>query len=310
MADVTVLMTVYNGMPHLRQSVQSLYDQTLQDWRCVIVDDGSKDDTPEFLQSIDDDRFTVVTQSNQGTAAAANHGLKYCQTPLVARMDCDDVTLPTRLAEQVEFLQQNPEVGLVGVQMAALGDTGPGSQLDLPTQHDAIMRDLMAGQHGMAHSCIMMRTALLKQIGGYWQYDLNDAWDMMLRMGEVSKLANLPRVLHHYRVYEGSQTGSRMKKMRFSIAFACELARRRQNSRPSITPEEFSVEQDARPWWQHAWSAVDIHARCQYRVALAELHGDHRLRGAARMAWAAACSPGLTVRRLGRIIHRTRQTAM
>lgn len=307
MAEVTVLMTVYNGMPYLRQSLQSLYDQTLQDWRCVIVDDGSNDGTTEILQSIDDNRFKICYQTNQGTAAASNHGLKYCNTPLVARMDCDDVSLPSRLAEQMEFLLQNPNVGLVGSQMSAFGDTGSGSWIDMPTEHERIMRYLMTGQHGMAHSCIMLRTELLKQIGGYWQYRLNDAWDMMLRMGEVSRLANLPHVLHHYRVYDGSQTGSRMKKMRFSIAFACELARRRQLGQAAITPDEFSSKQDARPWWQHVWSAVDIHARGQYRVALAELHGNHRLRGAARMVWAAACAPALTLRRLGRILHRNRR---
>jgi glycosyltransferase involved in cell wall biosynthesis len=297
-------MTVYNGMPYLRQSLQSLYDQTLQDWQCVIVDDGSTDKTKEYLQTLDDDRFTIITQTNQGTAAASNHGLKYCHTSFVARMDCDDVSLPSRLADQLEFLKQHPEVGLVGAQMTALGDSGPGSQLDLPTEHKSIMHFLMTGQHGMAHSCIMLRTDLLKQIGGYWKYNLNDAWDMMLRMGELSQLANIPRVLHHYRVYDGSQTGSRMKRMRFSIAFACDLARRRLASNPQITPEEFSTQQEARAWWQHALSAVDIHARCQYRVALAELHGNHRARGSTRMAWAALCSPQLTWQRLRRIFHR------
>jgi len=309
MCDVTVLMTVYNGMPYLPQAIDSLRAQTLQHWRLVVVDDGSTDGTADYLRSLDDPRFTILSQSNQGTAAAANHGLRYCQTPYLARLDADDVSLPTRLTEQLEFLQTHPEVGLLGAQMAALGDAGPGSRLDLPTEHEQIMRDLLAGNHGMAHSCVMLRTELLKQIGGYWPYRLNDAWDMMLRMGEISRLANSPRVLHLYRVHQASQTASRLRPMRYSIDFACELARRRQAGLPPITPEQFTAMRRARPWWQHALETVDLHARSQYRTALAELHGKHRLRGAVRMAWAALCAPGLTCRRLGRFWQRHKQAA-
>jgi hypothetical protein len=148
----------------------------------------------------------------------------------------------------------------------------------------------------------MMRTDLLKQIGGYWAYRLNDAWDMMLRMGEASRLANIDRVLHHYRVHEGSLNGSAMRRMRFSIELACELARRRQVGLPMIKPEDFQALRNARPWWRRATAAVDLHARCQYRLALAELHGRQPLVGSARMAWAALCAPQLTIERLARII--------
>jgi glycosyltransferase involved in cell wall biosynthesis len=304
MTDVTTLMTVYNGMPYLRQAVESLCAQTVDDWRCVIVDDGSTDGTGDFLRSIRDARIHIIHQENTGTAAAANRGLEFCNTRYLARMDADDVTLPTRLAEQAAFLDAHAEVGLVGAQMAPLGSAGIGMSLQLPTEHEAIMAALLAGRHGMAHSCIMLRTELLKRLGGYWPYRLNDAWDMMLRMGEVSRLANLDRVLHHYRVHDGSQTGSRMKKMRFSIALACELARRRRTGAPPISADEFQAEWNARPWWRRAGESVDLYARGQYRMAIAERYGGRRLRGSARLAWAALCAPQLTIERLARMAER------
>jgi hypothetical protein len=90
--------------------------------------------------------------------------------------------------------------------------------------------------------------------------------------------------------------------MRFSIDYACELARRRQSGEPAIAPEEFQAERDAWPWWRRVAAAIDLHARCQYRLALAELHGARPLVGSARLVWAALCAPQLTVERLARII--------
>ena len=101
MSEVSVLMTVYNGMPYLRPAVESVLEQTHSDFKFIIVDDGSEDGTAGYLESIDDPRVTVVRQENQGTAKAANHGLSLIETPFVARMDADDIALPTRLEKQL-----------------------------------------------------------------------------------------------------------------------------------------------------------------------------------------------------------------
>ena len=90
---VSVLMTVYNGMPHLVDAIASVLDQSFADFQFVIVDDGSTDGTPDFLKSIDDPRVLILRQENKGTAAAANFGLTKCVGQYVARMDADDVAL-------------------------------------------------------------------------------------------------------------------------------------------------------------------------------------------------------------------------
>ncbi|HMP05365.1 MAG TPA: glycosyltransferase family 2 protein [Lacipirellulaceae bacterium] len=166
MPRVSVLMTVYNGMPFLPEAVESLFAQTLSDFELVVVDDGSTDGTGEYLASVTDPRLRVITRENGGTSAAANQGLTACVGEYVARMDADDVSLPTRLAEQAAYLDAHPEVGLVGVQMAPLGERGVGRSLALPTSHRAIDDALMAGRHGLGHSCIMFRAELLRRLGG------------------------------------------------------------------------------------------------------------------------------------------------
>jgi glycosyltransferase involved in cell wall biosynthesis len=300
-SDVSILMPVYNGMPYLEQALQSVFDQTLRTWQCVIVNDGSRDGTRDYLASIRDDRFLILEQENAGISAAVNNGLRHCTGRYIARLDGDDIALPTRLEEQVAFLDDHPEVALVGTQVAPMGSCGVGSSLKLPTEHDAIMNALITGRHAVAHSSVMIRTDVLRQIGGYWSLSFGEEYDLMLRLGEVGRLANLDRVLLHYRMHQSSMNGSAMRRMRTSVLYACESARRRQNSLPPVSFADFQACRDARPRWQRLAETVDIHARNQYRVALAELYGGRRFRGAARLAWSAACAPQLTFERLIRI---------
>jgi glycosyltransferase involved in cell wall biosynthesis len=302
---VSVLMTVYNGLPYLPKAIESILAQTFQDFEFVIVNDGSTDGTAAYLATLEDPRIHVIERENGGTAAAANQGLQHCRGEYIARMDSDDISLPERLAEQVAFLDAHPEVGLVGAQMAPLGEKGVGRSLILPTGHQAIYKAMLEGRHGMAHSCILMRGALLRQIGGYWKLRYQDAWDMMMRMGEVSQLANIDKVLHYYRVHRGSLNGKAMQRMRFSIDYARELARRRISGLPAITVEEFQAQREQRGLLARLATAVDLHARSHYRLAVAEIHGGSPVVGYLRMFWASICQPVLFCERIARhVAHR------
>jgi glycosyltransferase involved in cell wall biosynthesis len=275
----------------------------------VIVNDGSRDGTRDYLEALDARRFVIIHQENTGISGAINRGLQYCSARYIARLDADDIALPTRLAEQIAFLDAHPEVGLVGTQVVPMGSHGAGSSLKLPTEHDAIMGDLIAARHAVAHSSAMIRTDVLREIGGYWSLSFGEEYDLMLRIGEVAKLANLDRVLLQYRVHQSSMNGSAMRRMRTSVLYACESARRRQVGMPPISFDDFRARRDARPRWQQVFESIDIHARNQYRYALAEMYGGRRFRGAARLAWAAACAPRLSMERVVRIMKPGRRSA-
>lgn len=302
MARLSVLMTVYNGMPHLAAATESVLGQTFGDFQFVIVNDGSTDGTRDYLGGLSDPRVAILDRPNGGTTAASNQGLQHCTAELVARVDADDVLLPERFAKQVAYLDQHPEVGLLGTQMAPIGAKGVGQNMRLPTEHEDIYGALADGRHGMMHATIMMRTALLKQIGGYRPIGLADDWDMMLRMGEAARLATLDEVLFHYRVHQGTLSSSSMRRTRACINYACHLASLRRRGEPEITFEQFTQLQRHRPWAARVAESIELHARTQYRLALADLYGGARWRGAARMAWAAGCSPRLTLQRVARML--------
>jgi len=161
-------------MPYLAEAVDSILCQTLSDFEFVIVDDGSTDGTPEYLRGIKDPRVSIIRQDNGGTAAAANHGLENVSTRFVARMDADDISLPDRLAKQLAFMKQNPDVGVLGSQVVPVGSSCHGKSLALPCTHEELFSDMMSCKHGLAHSSVMIDADRLKSIGGYWSLRLID----------------------------------------------------------------------------------------------------------------------------------------
>lgn len=304
MHEVSVLMPVYNAMPYLPEAVESIRAQTMRDWRMVIVDDGSTDDTVAYLENLNEPRIEVFRQPNAGPAAAANFGLAQIESPFVMRIDADDVALPTRMAEQLAFLRNNPHVGLVGSQIRMLGSRRQGPVSTLATDHHTIYNDLIHGRHAICNPAIMCRTELLKEIGGYDTQSDQDDWHMCLRMGEVAELANLDRPLLLYRVHAGSLNISTLGQLRLGIAFACERARRRRDGRPPIAYDEFLAQRRSAPLWRRGLAALDDYALAQYRNAMVEILGDAPLRGRLRLAISAAASPRRTVNRIGRTLRK------
>ena len=300
MARLSVLMTVYNGFPYLPAAVESILGQTYTDFELVIVDDGSTDRSAAYLAALDDRRVRIITQPNAGTAAAANRGLAECGGQLLARMDADDVSVAHRFQRQVDELDRRPQIGMVGSFTTTLGDERLGGVVALPTDHDDIVAALRAGRHAMSHPTLMLRTALLREIGGYWPYRLVDDWDMMLRMCERTTVMNIAEPLLQYRVHRGSLNGAGMARMRYSIDFARARAEARLAGRPEPAEEEFAAGQAAQPALRRLTNQAMVRSLSHYRLAVAERNGPHPWRASHHLVLAAALRPDLVLRRLGR----------
>lgn len=306
MADVTVSMNIFNAMPYLPEAVDSILHQTLEDIEIILINDGSQDGSRDYLDRLTDPRIRVIHQANAGTAAASNVGLENCRTPYLARMDADDVSLPNRLEVQLKFLKSHPEVGLVGTQAAWLGPRSVGKSIKLPDEHEAIWKALVDGRHAMVGASLMMDVEIARSVGGHWSaYRLYEDIDLMLKMGEASRLANIDQSLYHYRVVQSSLNGTGLEKIRFYDRYAVELSRRRLAGLPTLSPEEFAEIRGAIPWWSKVSERLELHARSQYRLATEEIFGGQQLRGRTRLAWAALCSPRLTIGRLKRMMRRS-----
>ncbi|MDG2011992.1 MAG: glycosyltransferase family A protein, partial [Pirellulaceae bacterium] len=91
MAEVTIAMNIFNGMPYLPEAVESVCNQSVRDIEIILVNDGSTDGSRDYLERLKDSRIRVFHQENSGTAVASNLAIKHCRTPYIMRMDADDI---------------------------------------------------------------------------------------------------------------------------------------------------------------------------------------------------------------------------
>ena len=200
---VSVLMPVYNGEHYLREAVESILDQTFTDFEFIIVDDGSTDNTWQILQSYaaSEPRIVLVrNETNVRVARSLNKGLGLARGEYIARMDADDVSLPERLAKQVAFLDESPDVGVVGCAIHVIdADGSPMRIVRYPTMHALLLWSLCFSTP-IAHPTVVFRRAVVERVGGYDDALLaNQDRDLWQRLSSVTHFANLPDVYLLYR---------------------------------------------------------------------------------------------------------------
>ena len=215
-ATLTVLLTVYNGMPYLQEAVHSILGQTIQDFTFLVLDNGSTDGSGEWLETITDPRLRLERlPATISRTDVLNKALGMVSTELVAIIDADDIAAPRRLELQRNFMQQNPGVDLVGSDIVTINAQGErtGTQ-QFPPEHEALCNRLPL-YNQFAHAACMFRTAKAKAVGGYpttspYAQDLA-LWLAMIQAG--SRVASLPQPLASIRVHPAQATKDPAQKM-------------------------------------------------------------------------------------------------
>src|SRR5688572_18649710 len=219
---VSVLVPVYNAERYLAEAMDSILAQTFADFEVIAVDDGSKDRSREILEDYAkrDGRVKVISRANTGIVGALNDGLSASRGELIGRMDSDDVALPERFAKQVEFLDANPDVILVGARVTMIDPEGwpIGDMATVGHGHDVIEDALLGGGWPIVHPTVIMRRGALLRVGGYQEGTFpNEDHDLFLRLAEIGKLENLRDTLLHYRRHPNSVVISVTKGSRMTI---------------------------------------------------------------------------------------------
>jgi glycosyltransferase involved in cell wall biosynthesis len=215
MVRVSVLLPVRNAAPWLEASLASLARQSVLDHEVIAVDDGSTDGSGEMLERAArrDARVVVRHTEANGLPAALNLALSLARAPWVARHDADDLSHRERFARQLERLEREPALDVLGARVRLFPgrSTGVGmrrwvawhnSLLD----HDSIRRELLIDSP-LAHGTAMIRRATLLEAGGWhergWAEDL-DLWVRLLAAG--ARFGKLPDTLYGWRQHPGSST--------------------------------------------------------------------------------------------------------
>lgn len=165
---VTVLVAVHNGGDYLREAVDSILAQTFTEFELLLVDDASTDGA--IARIPDDPRIRILrNDTNLGQVPSLNRGLEEARGEYIARLDADDVMLPTRLARQVEVLDREPNVALVGTWMDVVDERGR-----LYAKLRGHVRDyiefvyaILVDRYPFAHPSVMYRLAVVRELGCY-----------------------------------------------------------------------------------------------------------------------------------------------
>jgi len=198
---VTVLLPVHNGSAHLRESVDTVLDQSLGDFELLVIDDASTDETPAILASYDDARLRVlVNDRNLGLTPTLNRGIREARGTYIARQDADDLSDPGRLSAQASYLEAHPEVGLLGCSYRRIDEAGRSLGLrPVPTDAVAIRWRLLF-LSAFAHSSVMIRSATLTEVGPYDEaFSYAQDYELWSRIARTREIAAIPDVLTSYR---------------------------------------------------------------------------------------------------------------
>lgn len=164
---ITVIMGIYNCASTLQEALDSLYAQTYQNFKIILCDDGSTDDTytiaSEYIKSKNNIKL-IKNKTNIKLAATLNKCLEYADTEYVARMDGDDISLPTRFEEEIKFLDENPEYAFVSTAMIYFdekGNYGRNYPIEKPT------KESFRKSTPFCHAPCMVRLSAYKAVNGY-----------------------------------------------------------------------------------------------------------------------------------------------
>ncbi len=231
MPDISVLMSVYNGGRWIRKSINSVLSQSEGDFELIIINDGSTDDTASILGSYNDERLVILNQENMGLTKSLNRGLSIAKGEFVARIDADDICMQNRFYRQKTFLDENPDVVLVGSNAILIDENNNGiGNMVYPTSHDSLLKRLKKFKPVFPHSSIFFRKNIVISEGGYNPYfTRSQDSELYLRVSEKYALANLDQFLVKLRFSNDSLTYSDVDlQLKMGIAALINYYRRKE----------------------------------------------------------------------------------
>jgi len=211
---VSVVTPAYNAARYIREAIESVRAQTYRNFEHIVIDDGSTDETFEIASQfarLDARLCCDRNERNLGIAETRNRGIALARGKYLMWQDADDISLPYRMREQVDLLERNQDVGIVGGGLRIFDETGDlGERMYLTG--DAAMRRVIFRHSPVSQPAAMIRMSVLQKCGRY-MYPPTEDLDMLFRIGRVSRFANLDKVVVRYRESPTSATSSRLRIM-------------------------------------------------------------------------------------------------
>jgi len=192
---ISVLMPLYNSEKYIGDAIESVLCQTHKDFELLVIDDGSTDNSNKIVSQFKDSRIKLYCRTHSGLIDGLNYGLSVAQGQAIARFDNDDICLNDRLENQIGFLNNHPEIGVVAGGACIIDENGRmKNNVNMPEKHDDIAYGLESFFNPVIHPAVMIRKDILVSIGGYRDnFQAAEDYDLWLRLLRTGvRFENLP----------------------------------------------------------------------------------------------------------------------
>lgn len=273
--EISIVVPMYNGTRHLRETLDSLLAQSFRNFELVVIDDGSTDGSGDLVNSIKDARIRLIRQKNGGLCHALNRGIEEARAPYIARNDQDDLSFPQRLERQLSVLQARPDALGLFSYYTKFGAKHGWSNADKLIMAPGDVKEYEPLKDGcMLGSTMFARTKALRDIRGFRQaYYPCDDWDLEFRLAQAGRVLVLREPLVAYRFHTSANTYRLFAEMQNKSRWTADSYARRLRKEPELAFEQFLAAEPGN--WRTRLN--------QRRLDLARLHmrlaGQHYLDG-------------------------------
>ena len=200
---ISVVMPVYNAEAYIIDAIESILNQTFNEFEFIIIDDCSKDGCWEIIQKYarQDERIVAIrNDKNLKISKTLNKGIAIAKGKYIARMDADDCSYTDRLEKQYMFMEENPDIGICGGTMEVCDEHMNVIGTRKYKLTDKEIRKKIFYYSPFCHASTIYKTKYIQSIKGYneYLYDAED-YDMYFRIGLLGKFANITDIIYRMR---------------------------------------------------------------------------------------------------------------
>lgn len=221
---VSVILPAYNASNYIREAIESILNQTYNNFELIIINDGSTDNTVQIIGTYKDSRIKLINNGeNKGLIYSLNRGVELASGEYIARMDADDISLPHRFEKQIEVMNQNSEIAVCGTYINYFGGSnGRFSRCQPKLQDEEIKKSLLI-RSAFAHPTVMMRATILKKNGLKYDEKFRSCEDykLWIDMATYGSFINIPIPLLKYRV-SNSQISTQHRNEQLNNTLICQ----------------------------------------------------------------------------------------
>lgn len=215
MLKISVIMPVYNGEKYIKETIESVLNQSYKDFEFIIIDDGSTDNTLKIIQSFNDQRVQVVNSDHRGIVEALNIGLKISRGEYIVRIDADDICLKDRFDILLAYMEANRKVVVCGSWAQKINENREVvGKLDYPPVENKDIKKFALLHNPFIHPSVIFRKEVIYKVGMYGKFKHNEDYEFWTRVLKVGEGHNISEELLQYRIHENQVTKKSNLKMR------------------------------------------------------------------------------------------------